>query len=89
MSSKQEQKKLAMDWDREDIIAKLHKTGWSMRQLSFHHGYKYSSSLKNALDRPWPKGERLIADAIGVSAKEIWPTRFEKRQNKKVAQIRG
>jgi Ner family transcriptional regulator len=29
-----------------------------------------------ALVRPWPKGELLIAEAIGISPAEIWPSRY-------------
>lgn len=29
-----------------------------------------------ALHRPWPKAERIIAEFIGVSAREIWPSRY-------------
>ncbi|WP_133822808.1 helix-turn-helix domain-containing protein [Rahnella sp. BIGb0236] len=30
----------------------------------------------NALARPWPKGEMIIAKTIGIEAKEIWPSRY-------------
>ncbi len=33
-------------------------------------------TLSNALTRPWPKGEMIIAKAIGISPEEIWPSRF-------------
>ncbi|WP_163534223.1 helix-turn-helix domain-containing protein, partial [Klebsiella pneumoniae] len=36
----------------------------------------YSSTLANALLRPWPKGEKLIADAMGISPEIIWPSRY-------------
>lgn len=85
MSTFKSFKKTANNWHREDVIAALHKAGWSLRQLSFQHGYSSGSSLKNALDKPWPKGERIIADAIGVPAEEIWPERFEKRNKKRFA----
>jgi len=35
-----------------------------------------SSTLSNALTRKWPKGERLISEAIGVKAETIWPSRY-------------
>ena len=85
MSEPVEQKKPAMeDWHRADIIAELHKRGWSMRQLSFANGYSNGCALKTALDRPWPKGERMIAEALGLSPEEIWPSRYQARQIKKV-----
>ncbi|KFD16168.1 Ner family regulatory protein [Rahnella aquatilis CIP 78.65 = ATCC 33071] len=32
--------------------------------------------LPNALTRKWPKGERLIAEAMGVRPELIWPSRY-------------
>ncbi|AAP95097.1 Nlp family transcriptional regulator [[Haemophilus] ducreyi] len=84
MRTLNETKKTA-DWHREDIKAALAKKGWSLRQLSLKHGYSNGSTLKNALDRPWLKGERIIAEAIGVSAETIWASRYEKRNLKKYA----
>lgn len=85
MSTLNDTKKTANNWHRADIIAALHKAGWSLRQLSIKHGYSQASTLKNALDRPWLKGERIIAATISVPAEEIWPERFAHRQNKKFA----
>ncbi|HII3688451.1 TPA: helix-turn-helix domain-containing protein [Pasteurella multocida] len=82
MSTFNESKKTAQDWHRADIIAALHKSGWSLRQLSLQHGYSQGSTLKNALDRPWLKGERIIANAIGIPAEVIWAGRFAHRNNK-------
>ena len=64
------------DWHRADIVAALRKAGWSLRKLSAHHGYRSPTTLATALDRHWPKGERLIADAIGRHPAEIWPSRY-------------
>lgn len=65
------------DWHRADVVAALHKAGWSIRRLSKHHGYASPSTLSRALDGPWPKGERLISEAIGIDPAEIWPSRYE------------
>lgn len=64
------------DWHRADIVCALRKAGWSLRRLSAHHGYASPTTLTTALDRPWPKGERLIAEAIGVAPETIWPSRY-------------
>ncbi|VEH67100.1 protein Ner [Rodentibacter pneumotropicus] len=80
-----ETKKTAIDWHREDIKAALAKKGWSLRQLSLKHGYSNGGTLKNALDRPWIKGERIIAEAIGVPAEIIWASRYAQRNHKKYA----
>jgi len=63
------------DWHRADIIAALKKKGTSVSALSRENGLA-SSTLANALRFPWPKGEQIIAEAIGVTASEIWPSRY-------------
>lgn len=63
------------NWHPADIIAALHKKGTSLAALSRDSGLS-SSTLANALSRPWPKGELLIAQAIGVTPSEIWPQRY-------------
>ncbi|EFU58185.1 hypothetical protein HMPREF9545_02015 [Escherichia coli MS 16-3] len=64
------------DWLPADIIAALHKRGTSMAAVSREAGLA-SSTLANALSRPWPKGEWLIARALNVHPAEIWPGRYE------------
>lgn len=65
------------DWHKADIIASLRKKGTSLAALSREAGLR-SSTLANALVRPWPKGEMIIANAIGVPPEEIWPSRYYK-----------
>ncbi|MCL2895920.1 helix-turn-helix domain-containing protein [Brenneria tiliae] len=59
------------DWHPADIIAALKKRGTSMAAVSRNAGLA-SSTLANAL----PKGERLIAEALGVEPEQIWPSRY-------------
>ncbi|MHB7086321.1 helix-turn-helix domain-containing protein [Klebsiella pneumoniae] len=63
------------DWHPADIIAGLKKKGTSLAAVSRSAGLS-SSTLANALLRPWPKGEKLIADAMGISPEIIWPSRY-------------
>lgn len=63
------------DWHHADIIAALHKKQLSLAALSRAAGLS-SSTLANALVRPWPKGEGLIANALDVHPAEIWPSRY-------------
>ncbi|WP_058910829.1 DNA-binding transcriptional regulator SfsB [Entomohabitans teleogrylli] len=64
-----------IDWHPADIIAALRKQGTSLAAESRKAGLS-SSTLANALTRPWPKGEWLIAQAIGVEPWVIWPSRY-------------
>jgi len=63
------------DWHSADIIAALKKRGTNLSALSRSAGLA-SSTLANALRRPWPKGEKLIAEALGERPERIWPTRY-------------
>lgn len=67
--------KKVKDWHPADIIAGLRKKGTSLAAESRKAGLS-SSTLANALTRPWPKGERIIADALGVDPHVIWPSRY-------------
>lgn len=65
-----------------DIVAALHKRGTSLAKLSREAGLA-SSTLANALNRPWPKGEWLIAIALDAHPSEIWPGRYLNASNKR------
>lgn len=69
------------DWHRADIVAALRKAGWSLRRLAQHHGYASPTTLTVAMARTWPKGEQLIAAAIGIEPAKIWPTRYQEKHN--------
>ncbi|WP_221027331.1 helix-turn-helix domain-containing protein [Klebsiella sp. CVUAS 8534.2] len=55
-------------------MATLKKWETSLAALSRNAGLA-SSTLINALSR-WPKGERLIAEALGIAPEQSWPSRF-------------
>ena len=77
MNKKRPTKKaVPQDWHRADIVAALRKKGWSLRRLSAHFGYLSPGTLTHALDRPWPKGEFLIAQTLGIEPQTIWPSRY-------------
>ncbi|MFJ5374143.1 helix-turn-helix domain-containing protein [Pectobacterium versatile] len=69
------------DWHPADIIAGLRKKGTTLAAVSREAGLA-SSTLANALTKHWPKGERLIAEALGGSPAEIWPSRYRKSENR-------
>jgi len=67
------------DWHRIDIVAALHKSGVNMRDLSIKAGLA-PDTLKNALSRPYPKAERIIAAALGTNPACIWPSRYPEQR---------
>ncbi|MFP1920485.1 helix-turn-helix domain-containing protein [Lonsdalea quercina] len=64
------------DWHPADIIAGLRKRGTTLAAISREAGLA-SSTLANALTRHWPKGERLIAEALNRQPEEIWPSLYQ------------
>ena len=64
-----------IDWHPADIIAGLRKKGTSLAAESRRNGLS-SSTLANALTRPWPKGELIIAHALDTKPWVIWPSRY-------------
>lgn len=70
---------LSQDWHAADIIAALKKRGTSLAELSRQSGLS-SSTLSNALVRPWTKGERIIATALELEPETIWPSRYVNKE---------
>lgn len=71
------------DWHPADIIAALHKRGTSMAKLSREAGLA-ASTLSNVLNRPWPRGEWLLAAALDVHPSTIWPSRYLNTGGKRI-----
>lgn len=72
-------KKALLDWHHADIIAAVRKSGTNFKRLSRAHGY-HCDTLYQAIDRKWPKGERIVAAQIGVAPEVIWPSRYPQTQ---------
>ena len=67
-----------LDWHRADIIAALKKQGWSIRALAAQANV-HPTTLYGALVKPYPKSERVIADALGLKPEQIWPQWYAAR----------
>jgi Ner family transcriptional regulator len=77
------------DWHPEDIKAALHKRGTTLSRIALDAGLTSSSSLSACLVRPMPANEKRIADALGVPAASIWPSRYEQDGSPKLRGIRA
>lgn len=64
------------DWHPWDIKAALGKKGYSLVRLARENGYA-KTSPSEALRKPWPAMEELIANTIGVKPWDIWPSRYD------------
>lgn len=70
------------DWHKADITAALHKLGKTFKGLALENGYRSVDACSQALHRPYPKAERIVAAAIGVKPEEIWPSRYARKCSK-------
>lgn len=64
------------DWHPAYISYQLRLKGLSARRLARQHGYA-PNAVAVAIGTPWPKIQRIVADALGVEPQEIWPSRYE------------
>lgn len=69
-------KKERVDMPREYIVAALKIKKISLAKLGEVNGLS-RHTLKNALDKPYPKAEVIIANALSMKPEEIWPSRYE------------
>lgn len=63
------------DWHPADIVAALHKRGMTLRKLGALHGVTGRAVIAALRERNLPS-ERRIAEAIGIPAQQIWPSRY-------------
>ena len=65
------------DWHPADIKAALEKRGWSLARIARENGYRCTTTPADALRRPYPVMEAIIAGIIGTTAARIWPSRYD------------
>jgi Ner family transcriptional regulator len=75
-----------LDWHPADVIAALHKAGWSLRQIAFKHGVG-ESTIRTALRNSSPRSERLIAEILNLPVAAIWPERERLRTERRARKI--
>ncbi|MGS9073867.1 helix-turn-helix domain-containing protein, partial [Salmonella enterica subsp. enterica serovar Infantis] len=76
----------SQDWHRADIKSSLEKRGITLRDISRKAGLS-PDSLRNVFTRYWPRAERIISDALGITPQEISPSRYDDMQIKNDADI--
>jgi len=63
------------DWHRADVKAELEKKGLTLKRLALSNNLA-EGTLSNVFRVNYPKAQRIIAEAIGVSPETIWPSRY-------------
>lgn len=63
---------MARNWTRHQILCALREHGLSAAKVAEQAKIK-KSTLYGGMDRPYPKVNSLIAQALGVRKQAIWP----------------
>lgn len=63
------------DWDPWDIKAALGKRGYTLARIARENGLA-ATTPPNVFRVSYPRMERIIADILGVSPADIWPSRY-------------
>jgi len=72
---------IGQDWHKEDIKAAIRKQYGSIKDLAEQKSM-HVVQMRRALYMSQPKAEGVIAQALGVSPVDIWPSRYtEERLN--------
>ena len=64
------------DWHREDIKARIRKTGITMAALVRQHRL-HDAAANKVLLHSWPRVEAIVAERLGIKPQEIWPSRYD------------
>ena len=89
MASNNTKKTSREDWHPADIVAALHKRGYTLRDIARSEGLNDSSTLSKAMVQSYPAGERRLAKYAGVAVQEMFPTRYHADGTKIPRGIRG
>ena len=76
------------NWSRTRIVNELRQAGLTTRSLSLKAGMK-EYSLYSALERPYPRGQTIIAQALGLTRHEIWPRFYDTRDRRITETVRN
>lgn len=67
---------MAKDWTAARIKERLRQRGFTLTDVNARCGYA-PNTIYNVFRSPAPLAERVIADIIGVTPQDIWPSRYE------------
>lgn len=71
-------------WDRHEVIAQLRRKNLTLAHLARENGCS-PQLFYIALERPYPRIEKIIADALHVTVEDIWPERVARRRMRSAA----
>lgn len=63
------------DWHKADIVAAFKKRGTTITRVAREMNL-CESYLRQAVNRAYPKAERILAEFLGTTPQNIWPSRY-------------
>lgn len=73
------------DWSKAKIRYAVHSRGLTFKELALRNGYRSVDAISQCLHRPYPKAQRLLAEAIGERPENIWPSRYTGKFSSSIA----
>jgi Ner family transcriptional regulator len=71
------------DWTQIEVLSAVKARGSSFPKLAEANGYDNNRALYHVFYRNnAPKAQKVIADFLGLSPKEIWPSRYQSSMTK-------
>ncbi len=71
-------------WDRHSILAEIKRRYGSLNAFAATTPLA-AAHFSVALGAPYLKAERMIARALGIPARQLWPDRYDTRGRRKIA----
>lgn len=70
-------KPATQDWSKAKIRYAVHERGLTFKGIALKHGYRSVDAISQCLHRPYPKAQRILAEAIEERPENIWPSRYQ------------
>ncbi|MDD2725203.1 MAG: helix-turn-helix domain-containing protein [Methylovulum sp.] len=80
---------VAQDWHPADIVAALHKAGYTLEKLGEKYNLKSGQTFSKAMRYSFPSAEQRIAEVLGIHPKTIWPSRYNLDGSRKLQGFRA
>jgi Ner family transcriptional regulator len=77
------------DWHPADIVAALHKRGYTLRDIARREGLTSATALSRAMTQSYPASEQRLAKYAGVPVQMMFPTRYHPDGTKIQRGVRG
>ena len=67
------------DWTTEQVVEAIHAKGLTRAIITVKGGVRHQGIYLTCIRNDQPHAEEAIATALGLSARQIWPSRWQRR----------